>query len=221
MEEKLLLLHSIPDVCGCGDIAGVRRSRRRVKTGGSKMGRTCVSYRNVYSPTTGGYVRRCARFSGSGLSGLGEFGQVTTLRGTFDSVKDVLINGGIAAGGAYVADKLWGWLGGTKLALKPEEQTLAIMATGVGVGLIVAKVAKKPRIGAALAVGPVAVGFLRLLGTMLGTPTAGLGYMVVTPPGWQPAIRQPIGSIPMVNPAGQAPEIPEWMRSLRQPAYTI
>jgi hypothetical protein len=112
---------------------------------------------------------------------LGSFGQATGLRGTLASVKGVLITGAIAAAGAIVTDQLYDKIGAS-LNLDGWKRDLAKMATGIALGIIIAKFTKKPKLAAAFAIGPVVAGSMRLFGDIMGTPaTSGLGLTAFSP----------------------------------------
>lgn len=162
--------------------------------------RRCVSWQTVYSPAIGGNVRRCARFSGTlaGLSGVGQvgtLGQAGTLRGTFDEIKDVLYTGLIATGGALLTDQVFNlfassWVDASgNPVLVGWKRHLAEAATGIGLGVLVGRLLKRPRLGAMLAIGPVVFAGVRMLGELLNmgpmalpvSPTAGLGRVAIEP----------------------------------------
>jgi len=175
--EELMLLHDTEGIGNCDyDIANPVGKT----TGGTDMARRgpCTKWQNVYSPATGGYVRRCAPggFSGVGSVGsIGSLGQATTLRGTFADVKGVLITAGIAAGGVLLTDKVFD-LFGAKLNLTGWKRHLAEAATGIAIGILVGKVLKKPRLGAILATGPVVFAAVRMFSELMGVPAvSGMG----------------------------------------------
>ena len=142
-------------------------------------------YTRYYDPVSRGYVRRSTRKRRakrvSGLGSLGSFGQATGLKGTLASVKGVLITGAIAAAGAIVTDQLYEKIGAS-LNLDGWKRDLAKMATGIALGIIIAKFTKKPKLAAAFAIGPVVAGAIRLFGDVMGTPAVdGLGLNTFTP----------------------------------------
>ncbi len=139
----------------------------------------CVAFKNVYSPATGGYIRKCKTFSGGG--GLSGLGQSSSLKASLMDVKDVVITGGIAAAGVLISDKLFDLIAGG-MDLEGWERNLAQAATGIALGIIVGKFLKKPRLAATLAVGPVVFAALRLFGDLMkvgpfAPSVAGLGRM--------------------------------------------
>lgn len=143
------------------------------------------AYTNYYDPGTRSYVRRATgrRRSRqmSGLGTIGSFGQATGLKGTLASVKGVLITGAIAAAGAIATDQIYEKIGAS-LNLDGWKRNLAKIATGIALGIIIAKFTKKPKLAAAFAIGPVVVGAMRLFGDVMGTPeTSGLGLTAYTP----------------------------------------
>ncbi len=156
------------------------------------MAGRCVKYRNVYSPATGGMVRRCAQFAGGGLlgglEGAPALGQANSLRATFGDVKDVAITASIGAGGAIVTDIIFDQLTKhveTLAGLTGYTRALAEAAVGIALGVVVGKFLKRPRLGAKLAMGPVVLAVLRIAGELLNAgPYAGdrsLGMMSVDP----------------------------------------
>lgn len=183
----------------------------------------CLRYKNVFSPTTGGMVRRCAKFAGAGgglLGGLGgspALGAATTLRATFGDVKDVAITAGIGAAGAIVTDIVFDQL--TKnieslAGLTGYKRALAEAVTGIAIGIAVGKFLKKPRLGAKLAMGPVVLAALRVAGEMLNAgPFAAdrqlsdVGMMAIDP------LQQqlPVGSGQDLGAMQVGPGAPAWM----------
>lgn len=166
--DELLLLHS--------PYAGTGAARRRTTGGTNKMARRrCNRWKNVYSAATGGYVRRCAGWSGTGLLGGLEMtpalGQATTLRGTFGDIKDVLMVGGIAAGGAVLTNEVFTRVAessiGQRLDLTGYKRALAEATTGIILGIVIGKFLKRPRLAANIAIGPVVVASLRLVGELM------------------------------------------------------
>lgn len=151
-------------------------------TGGSKMARTYP----YYDGRTGTYKmrRRKRRRSSVGgslgsLGNLGAFGTSSSLKGMFGSVKGVLITGSIAAGGAIITDRLYDKFA-TSLNLDGWKRDVAKIATGIALGILIAKLTKKPKLAAAFAIGPVVAGAIRLFSGAMGE-TAGLGYVSYSP----------------------------------------
>jgi len=144
--------------------------------GGSKM---ATSY---FDSRTGTYKTRRKRPARrvSGLGSLGSFGQVSSLKGTLAGVKGVLITGGIAAGGAIVTQQIV-----DKVAKNWEiagwKRDLAQIGTGIALGILIAKVFKKPKLAAAFAIGPVVAGAMKIFGEVMHSSTAGLGFNAYTP----------------------------------------
>ena len=151
------------------------------------MATRTASYYSVYDPVTGGYVRRSKRRrSAKRVSGLGSslatFGQASGIRPTVSSIKGVVITGAIAAGGAIVTARIF-----EKVAkswnIEGWKRDLAQMATGIGLGILIAKLLKKPKLGAAFAIGPVVAGAINLFAGVMGESAAiaGLGLTTYTP----------------------------------------
>lgn len=151
--------------------------------GGSGMAARTAAYTSVYDPRTGTYVyrakrRRRARTVG-GLGTLGNFGQAAGLKGTLSSVKGVLITGSIAAGGAIITQQVFDKIA-ANWSIDGWKRDLAQMGTGIALGILIAKLLKKPKIGAAFAIGPVVAGAIRMFSDVMGS-TAGLGLTAFTP----------------------------------------
>lgn len=160
--------------------------------------RRCVQYKNVRG-RRGGYVKRCARFSGGAgggfLGGLGTslpaLGQATTLKATVGDVKDVVITSAIGAAGAIGTQILFDQLTkyvDTLADLSGYTRALAEATLGVAIGIIVGKFLKQPVLGAKLATGPVVLAALRIAGEMLnagpfapGGDLSDWGMMAVEP----------------------------------------
>ncbi len=143
-----------------------------------------ASYTTYYDPVTRTHVRRGRRRRRSnrvtGLGALGNFGQASGLKGTMSSIKGVLITGTIAAAGAIITDQVYERIGAS-LGLAGWKRDLAKMATGIALGLVIAKFLKKPRLAAAFAIGPVVAGALNLFGDVMGNRVSGLGAYTFTP----------------------------------------
>ncbi len=202
--SKLLTLQGCPACMGKA-LAG-RKQRRS----------TMARYRTTWNPALGMYIRK--RSSGRrrrrGLGELGDFGQMTSIRASFDSVKEVLLFGGLAAGGAFLTEHVWNLIG-KSFTLKPTEKALAEIATGIGLGMIIARFTKKPKLGAAVAIGAVVKGGLELFGQFAGS-TSGLGLYDVSRTGYEPhRTKMPFSSgIPQISRPGivaQGADIPAWV----------
>lgn len=187
-------------------------------------GRRCLSYKNVYSPTAGGMVRRCAQFSGDGggggflgdLGGTPALGQANTLRATFSDVKDVAVTAGIGAVGAILTDIVFDQLQKnieSLAGLTGYTRALAEGVTGIAIGIAVGKFLKKPRLGAMLATGPIVLAALRIAGEMLNQgpfaadrQLADVGMMAIDP--WRPEL--PLGGNDLAA-MQVGPGTPGWM----------
>lgn len=140
------------------------------------MPRRCVRWHNVRS-RSGGSVRRCAQYAGRssggfrGLGGLPALGQAGTMRGTFNDVKKIAIAGGIGAAGVIAADWVFDQITSnveSLAGLTGAKRGAAEAATGIGIGVIVGMLLKRPRLGANLAIGPVILGIARAIGDLAG-----------------------------------------------------
>jgi hypothetical protein len=203
--DELLLLHS-PEFQGTGK----REAGEVVR---------CVRWRNVYSPATGGTVRRCAEMARRRSSGLlGEIGDVALgdpgpLRGTLSDVKGVLLTGAVAAGGAILTDRVFSMIA-SKWNVTGWKRYMAEAATGIALGIAIGRFLKRPRLAATVAIGPVVVAGLRMLGDLMGTgPFAGLsgydlGMMSIEP------YREALAGTQRARPMGAmqvGPGVPAWM----------
>lgn len=171
------------------------------------QGRICRRYKWVRS-RTGKKIKRCADFSGGDLGNLGSLG---ALPFDLEALKGTLLTGAVAVGGAVLAAKGVGYIA-PMLKINPLDQKgkpnkwLMIMEVVVGLlaGYAVGKYAKKPDLGAAVALGPVVVNGLKVVGMFLqpSASSAIAGHYAGEPP---VAASEPLGA---VVPAGQ---FPEWM----------
>jgi len=194
------------------------------QTGGRKMAGRCVSYATRWDPKTMSYKRKCIRRSGPNVGQLGAFGVGRGLKSSLAGVKDVFITGGIAAGGAVVTDRVFEMIQ-ARLELAGYVATAAKAATGIALGLTIAKVLKKPRIGAAFAIGPIVVAALDIIHEITGT--AGLGMMTVTrPPAYNPesmyAGAPALPASPNVGMVHVGPGVPDFLLNpahVAAPAY--
>lgn len=173
------------------------------------MAARTAAYTSYYDPASGRYVRRAARRRRSrkvsGLGTLGSFGQAAGLKGTLASVKGVLITGSIAAAGAIITDQVYDKIGAS-LNLEGWKRNLAKMATGIALGIIIAKFTKKPRLAAAFAIGPIVAGGIRLFGDIMGQPAvSGLGLTAFTPSSAFESMYSPLYGAD--RPALAAPEL--------------
>lgn len=144
------------------------------------MAGKCKRWAMAYNPITGRQQRRCISRSRSrsrgGLSGIGSLGQ-GSMRATLSSVKGILLTGGIAAGGAVVTMKVYEKIGGS-LGLTGWKRDVAEIATGILLGILIAKALKKPKLAAAFAIGPVVAGGIKLFSRAVnGTSLSGLGLV--------------------------------------------
>lgn len=189
--ETVLLLEGLNDSCGlCGATASsspnIRRGRTR-KEGTKKMAaikRIRIPGRGVRCHDGRGKFVKCpARLRGTGRtprrrrSLLGGLGQVTNARGLLAQFQPQLVNGGLAAAGAWLSQSLGSRV--AKMVNVPPISTtgnLLTLAVGVLLAGIVGKVTKKPQIGVALGTGAVAITILNFIGTM-APRTAGFGVL--------------------------------------------
>lgn len=143
-----------------------------LKLGGSTMG--CIRKKRVYSSALGRDVIRCAEFSKGGLG----FGAFRIPGVDIAQIKDTLITGGVAVGGAVVTQKAVGYLA-PLVNIDSTSKWLPVFEIGTGIflGVILSKVTKKADLGAAFAIGPVVVNGLKLVSGLL-QPNSGVGRMI-------------------------------------------
>lgn len=203
MDNKLLLLHDVPcDVCDMDMDDSL---------GGSKM-----PYKKRYNKATKRYSKR--RVSRKPMF-MGNLGAGEGMKASFSAVKEVLVTGLIAAGGAVVTRKLFDAYG-TKMGLAKNsiEESLAIGAVGIGGGIIIAKFLKKSELGAAFAIGTVVLAGMNIIGNVL-KPTAGLGYIQVDRPGFQRGQMAAIGATRVEAEGFQPQVIPMQQQEAAYGAY--
>lgn len=159
------------------------------------FGRRCIRKKRVRSAASGKMVKRCAEFSGGSLGTLG------ALPFDFGALKGTLLTGAVAVGGAVLAAKGVGYLA-PMIKLDPASNWIMLLEITLGVvaGYVVGKYAKQPDLGAAVALGPVVVNGLRLVGMFLSPASDRLA-------GRRPNVRasQPLGAVV------PADTFPEWM----------
>ena len=183
--SEILLFEGLPQT--------TRGGRRTV------LGRTCIRKKRVYSPVLGRNVTRCARFSG-GYSGSGA--GLGAFPIDISQIKDTLMTGGLAVGGAAVCQKVVAYFA-PKIDLDPDDKWANALEVvlGIGAGFAIGKYAGKPDIGAAIAIGPVVLNGMRLLGYLITPPAPGEAAEEVS------GHRRRALGVPVE--AGQFP--PEWM----------
>lgn len=198
MAEEVLLLEGTPELKGGRDMLMPLSGEQRV----------CVDWQEVWSPALGKYVKRCKRYAPatgvSGLSGLGQIESLTKAIGLdIETAKNTLIQGGLIAGGAWLARKVADWLAtvgkeeGEEPRLKGAAKDIVMILTGIVLGGIVGKAFKRPDLGFAIGVGPAAFVALSLLEDIIGKKaeagTEGLGAITVKRvPVFEPASTPPI-----------------------------
>ena len=195
MKDEVLLFHGLPTTSGCGC---------------SGIGRRKIMARRRFNPYSRVSVRKRHRRKRS-FMGIGGFGQTTTIRQSLGSVKEIVYVGAIAGAGAIATDWVYGKIG-DKFKLQDEMLALAKIATGIALGILIAKVLKKPRIGVAFAMGPVVVGVKDMLKGAVGLK--GIPY-VTDPNRFQRAISSaPFAGVPAIGPG-----VPDWMDVEKAPSW--
>lgn len=197
MIEKILLLEGLNDGCGClGDStytdattimpsASPRKRLSAVPLGTQKRGTKKMAALKRISTSRGVRCMRGGRFvkcpttstrrRRSRGSFWGNLGQ-TDAKGLLTQFQPQLVNGGLAAAGAWLSQSLGSKVGKmVNIQAGSTTGNLLTMAVGVLLAGIVGKVTKKPQIGMALGTGAVAITLLNFIGTM--SPTAGFGVL--------------------------------------------
>lgn len=196
MKDEVLLFHGLPVTTGCGCSGTGRRKKTMARR---------------YNPYTRVSVRKRSRRRRSFRGSLAGFGQTTTIRQSLGSVKEIIYVGAIAGAGAIATDWVYDKIG-AKFNLQNEMLALAKIATGIALGIVIAKVLKKPRIGIAFAMGPVVVGVKDMLKGAVGL--AGIPY-ASDPNAFQRAItRAPFAGVPAIGPG-----VPDWMDVEKTPSW--
>ena len=152
--------------------------------GGRAMATRNQGYKAVFDARTKQYVwratgRRRAK-KVSGLGNLGTFGQAAGLKGSLKGIKGVLITGAIAAGGAIVTQQIFDKIA-SNWSVSGWKRDVAQIGLGIGLGILIAKVLKKPKLAAAFAIGPVVAGAIRIFGGLMPGSVSGLGYTAFSP----------------------------------------
>lgn len=142
-------------------------------------GRKCRYWQNVYSPVTGGMVRRCASYDGK-MGEMADLGQVgTTLKASFDAVKDVAVAALIGVAGAVAAYKGIELLGPYvglkdevtgKVNMESVEADIGIGILGLGGGILFTRfiLPAKPNVGTNIAIGAMVLMGVKLLLRLTG-----------------------------------------------------
>lgn len=156
--EKVLLFEGLPQ-----------------KGGKAMFGRSCIRYKTVQSKVLGRPVRRCAQFAGSEYAGYDGLG---ALPFNLEAVKDTLMTGAVAVGGAVGVRKVSPYIVDALKIDPMSKWRMGIeVGLGLGAGFLIGKYANKPDLGAAVAVGPVVINGMELAGEFLtppqGPPVAG------------------------------------------------
>lgn len=157
-------------------------------------------YRTYKHPVTRRGVRRRNRRN-MGELGLSLDVAQKGLTASMDAVKSVGMVALLAAGGAVATDYIF-----TNLLSKKDsagkamtedimgfkngswEQNVAKAVVGIAGGLVIGKFAKKPKLGAAFAIGAVALAFYNIVQKEILKPVAGMGYISArNARGFQPA----------------------------------
>ena len=155
MDDSVLLFHGIGN-SSCGS-CGEGRTRMA-----KKFGRVPVKRRR-----RGRGMRGVSGISTRGL------GASASVKETLGAVKGIVMAGAMAGAGAFVTGKVWDQIaksiigteadGTTLKKIEANTLSLAKMATGIAIGLVISKLLKKPAMGVAFATGAVAIGVKDLL----------------------------------------------------------
>ena len=130
---------------------------------GAKTMKHCVRKKRVYSERLGRHVLRCAEFADGDLGDMGDMGQIT------DEIKDTLITGAVAAGGAVISKAVVENIVTKQFDLSPTWEIVANVVAGFALGWGAVRVGLDANTAAALTIGPVVVGAVQLLGELAKT----------------------------------------------------
>ena len=123
-----------------------------------------MSEKNVfYSERLGRHVLRCAEFADGDLGDMGDMGQIT------DEIKDTLITGAVAAGGAVISKSSCRKYRYQAVRLVSNMEIVANVVAGFALGWGAVRVGLDANTAAALTIGPVVVGAVQLLGELAKT----------------------------------------------------
>ena len=177
------------------------------------MGRHCIRKKRVWSDVLGRNVMRCAEFSDLG-GGLAELGAIPI---EWSQIQTVLINGGVAAGGALTARRSGYYLLKT-FKVDPTKESYEWyrkgieLVIGIGGGYAIGRFIR-PDLGVAFAVGPVAINAMETLSQFIAppeeAPVSGYGY--------DPALGVTVESDRMPAWARESP----YMNQVQQPAWAM
>lgn len=126
----------------------------------------CKRKKRVYSKALGREVMRCAEYDKGGL-GLGKF-RIPGVN--INQIKDTLITGGVAVGGAILTSKAVNYLA-PMVGIDTGSKWMPVIeiGTGIALGVGIGKVMRKPDLGAAFAIGPIVINGLRLASGIIST----------------------------------------------------
>lgn len=213
MMETVLLLEGLNDSCGCTTPATYKPLTGTKERGVKKMAalkRITIPGRGVRCQQGGRFVKCPTRIShtrsrsrSKRRSLLGGLGQVTDARGLMAQFQPQLVNGGLAAAGAWLSQSLGGKVAKmVNVTTTSTTGNLLTLAVGVLLAGIVGKVTKKPQIGVALGTGAVAITILNLIGTMM-PKTAGFGVLQAeAAPYYQRSMAPPLYPMQALSAAG-------------------
>ena len=173
---------------------------RRIRIPGK--GIRCQTAKGKFIKCPGSSSKSSKKRKKTSFWGIGQTGQTGGQLGMIKEITPTLIQGGLAAGGAWVAQGLSRKVG-EMLNVEPSSTASTLLTAGLGVtfGAVVGKISKRPDLGRALGIGAIVVAGLNLL-TLL-SPTAGLGVLTSEPaPYYRPAQIPPLAQVPALTPGG-------------------
>jgi len=148
-------------------------------SGANSNRRSTMACKMKFDKRTGVYVKVCAkkrRARKKGLfGGIGDLGETKT-RGARArsflmlgglSIPQLLYTGSLGALGAIGSSYIWKKIGKSLNITDTTMIAIAEMATGAGIALICIKLLKQPKLGAALALGPIIVGLRDIIKPMI------------------------------------------------------
>lgn len=174
------------------------KSIRRIRIPGKGIRCQTAKGKFVKCPDSKRKTKSLVKRTKTSFWGIGQGGQFGMLK----EITPTLIQGGLAAGGAWVAQGLSRRVG-EMLNVEPGSTASTLLTAGLGVtfGAVVGKIAKRPDLGRALGIGAIVVAGLNLLTSL--SPTAGLGVLTSEPaPYYRPAQIPPLAQVPALTPGG-------------------
>jgi hypothetical protein len=179
--------------------------------------RSNMACKMKFDPRTGVYVKKCSKKRKKRLGSLGAESLRSRAKGFLTlgglDMKAMVYTGALGALGALASQLIWKQIGESLKITDATTKSIAEMVTGAGIALVCVKLFKQPKLGAALAIGPIVSGLVTILKAQLPASWNLAGIPMVSRVGLKaypqalPSGVQAIGSIPQ---AGSG--IPNWTK---------